>query len=450
MWAWRFSLNSSFTIPPEVTLKRPNAIVTSLATSGALQSLNVATGILLARELGPADRGDLAAVLLWPGLIAAVAGLGIGHASTYYVARAHVPPATVLSTSLALAAALSVGGVVIGVILMPVILSGYEESTLRAAYLYLAFIPLNIAALYIMGTLNGLNRYVAFQALRVLVIAVSGVVIVALAILDNLTVDSAVLAYLGANLVTMLAALWATRAEWDGPPRLDLGLARSLVGFGVKSQTTTMSAFLNQRLDLLAISVVLSPAQLAIYTVAVTVSSVTNLIGSSVALVALPSVARAKGEDTAREVTTYASLTLVCSILVSLPILLLVPFLIPFLFGSEFAPAVDVARVLLVGAVAYSTSRTLEACLQGLGRPLEAGLAEGGALLFTAVGLATLLPLIELQGAALASLVAYTASVLLMTRRVSRHLEVSWTQLYLPSATMLQRLLTDLRSRSPR
>src|SRR5919106_1494778 len=53
----------------------------------AVQFVNVATGLLLARELGPHDRGVLLAVMLWPGLLATLAGLGVAEAVAYSVAR---------------------------------------------------------------------------------------------------------------------------------------------------------------------------------------------------------------------------------------------------------------------------------------------------------------------------------------------------------------------------
>src|SRR6266851_4167131 len=59
----------------------------SLVASGLVQLLNVVSGIVIARSLGPAGRGELAAVLLWPALLASLSGLGTTDAITYLTAR---------------------------------------------------------------------------------------------------------------------------------------------------------------------------------------------------------------------------------------------------------------------------------------------------------------------------------------------------------------------------
>ncbi len=189
------------------------------------------------------------------------------------------------------------------------------------------------------------------------------------------------------------------------------------------------------------ISAFLSPALLGLYVVAVSLTSLTSLIGFSAALVALPAVAAlTAGHARSDAARFFVATALVGSVLVSLPVLIFAPSLIDLFFGEAFGAAADASRVLLVGAVAYSTSRTLEAVLQAVRRPLDAGIAEGGALIFTAAGLAALLPALELVGAALASLVAYTASAAFMVRRAARALEVTGTQLLVPNRAAFEEI----------
>ena len=52
----------------------------------ALNGLGVISGVFVARGLGPAGRGQLAAAMLWPTAIGFVLGLGLHHAFTYHVA----------------------------------------------------------------------------------------------------------------------------------------------------------------------------------------------------------------------------------------------------------------------------------------------------------------------------------------------------------------------------
>src|SRR5438105_759149 len=61
--------------------------VVSLIVSLAIQGLNVTSGVLLARSLGPTGRGELAAVILWPAVLATIFFAGFIEAVTYFTSR---------------------------------------------------------------------------------------------------------------------------------------------------------------------------------------------------------------------------------------------------------------------------------------------------------------------------------------------------------------------------
>jgi O-antigen/teichoic acid export membrane protein len=153
-------------------------------------------------------------------------------------------------------------------------------------------------------------------------------------------------------------------------------------------------------------------------------------VGSSVSLVALPFIARLDRADRRFDVARRLVLiTVGAALAVTIPMVLFAPDLLLVFFGKSYVPATNVARVLLVAGVILSTNRTLGAILKGLGRPLDAGMAEFVALGFTVVALAALLPTLGLMGAAVASVVAYGVSLSWMFRRVARALDVPVSEL---------------------
>ncbi len=423
----------------------------SFGASAAIQLLNVATGVVLARQLGPSARGELAGVLLWPALLAAVGSLGLVEATTYHAARGTEPVGKIVGTSLAIAAAQSLILVGIGLGLVPAVLSHYGPSAVHAAWLFLGFIPLNLVTLYLMATLNGLHRFGSFNVLRLQVIVGSAAGLLLLAVAHRLSPRTAVFAYLGSNLVTAATAAALVGRVSLSPIGFDSSLARKLLVFGLKSHSANLSSLVNERLDQLVISAFLAPARLGLYVIAITLTSLTGLIGGSVAMVAMPTLA---GLPSARErsqaARRFVALTIAISALVTVPLILLTPTLIGLFFGSAFSGAADVARVLLVAAVILSTNRVLTAILTGIGRPLDAGIGETIALAATLGGLAALLPVLGLVGAALASLLAYAVSGAWMVRRVLGPLEVGPAGLLLPERGDIERLARRCRSwRSP-
>jgi O-antigen/teichoic acid export membrane protein len=398
--------------------RRPLSL--SLGASLAIQALNVLTGALLARSLGPDGRGELAAVMLWPALLAALGSLGVVDAITYHAARATSPLGSLLASSITLCLLQSSILVMAGTAIVSRVLARYGPDTVRLGRLFLAYIPLYLLAMYLMAVLNGARRYARFHSLRLLVIGVSAGGLFAVVALGHLTVASAAVTYLGAHLLALVTAALSLRDE-RASLQIDIGVIRQLLAFGVKSHGGNLASLLNERLDQLLISLFLAPASLGLYIIAVTLTSVTGLVGSSMALVALPSVAHlpagAARYQTARRML---AVTVLMSCAVTIPILLLLPKLIAWFFGRPYLAAAPAGRVLLLAAVVLSTNRVLGAVLRAAGRPLDAGWAELLALVVTGAGLTALLPAFGLMGAAVTSLFAYAVSMGWMALRVSR------------------------------
>ncbi|MGE5282661.1 MAG: oligosaccharide flippase family protein [Chloroflexota bacterium] len=422
-------------------------MVGSFVTTGVIQAIQAVVGVLLARILGPSHRGELAAVILWPTLMATIGSLGLAQSATYHASRAkQLGP--VVGSALAFVAVDSVVLIAIGWAILPVVLSGHDASVVHDGQLFLtAFVPLNLLAVSMMSILNGSHRFAWFQSLRLIIIAGAGAGIIALAVGGKMTVASAAGAYIGGNAIGAFLALVVTlRSVGVSNVRFSRATSRGLLGFGLKSFLSQSMWTLNERVDQLVISVFFSATSLGLYVVAVTLTSLTTLIGFSAALVALPVVARieAAGER-ARTARIIVSATLICATAASVPIFVAEPTLIRVLFGEGFVSAAGVGRVLLVAGVVFGLNRVLEALLQAVGRPLESSIGEGVALAVTAGGLAALLPTLGIMGAGVTSLLAYSASSAFMVRRVSGALDVSTASLLTPERGSVGRMRALVR-----
>jgi O-antigen/teichoic acid export membrane protein len=425
----------------------------SFASSTGIQALNVLTGVLLARTLGPHGRGELAALVLWPSILAAVGNLGVIDAVTYYSARSKTSVGTIVGSSLVLGVCQSAFLITVGFFLFPLVLSHYDQHALHTAYLFLVFVPINILTLNLAGAVNGLHRFLWFQGVRLMVVGATVVGLLAFAFARALTPQTAVLVYLAANLITLCTAAVLYRLADRSPLRFKYKVARELLSFGVRSHLGNVSSLLNERLDQLVISVFLAPTKLGLYVVAVTLCSLTTLVGSSVSLVALPTLARLRGvAERARAARRLVGLTAAGSAVLTLPVIAFTPLVIEIAFGSPFRSAAVVSRILLVAAVILSTNRALGSILTGIGRPLDAGIAESLALVATFAGLAALLPAFGLVGAGIASLIAYSVSSVWMIHRATKALDLSASQLLLPERRdvgALLRLLFFSRAPAP-
>lgn len=150
-----------------------------------------------------------------------------------------------------------------------------------------------------------------------------------------------------------------------------------LTRFGAKSFLGTASPIDTFRIDQAAVAALLSPTALGIYAAALGFTNLPRFIGLSVGVVAFPTLAADPSTPGARrKILHYAALTFALSLLVVIPLLILAPWLVTLLLGSDFAASVPIVRILLVGSLYYSLRRVLIDALRGLGYPQDGTIAE--------------------------------------------------------------------------
>lgn len=420
---------------PLATLGLRRRLSVSLSASVGVQGLGVLTGVLLARALGAEGRGTLAAILLWPAVLAALGCLGLPDSTTFHAARETLATGRLVATTLLIGVVQSIVLSAIGLAVVPLVLGRYGPHAVALGLGALSFVPVYLVTLYLMNILNGLQRTGSFQALRLLVVATTGAALAGLFVAGHLTLATAVAAQVGAHALAGVGAMALILRTVEGPFRPDRRAARLLVSFGIRSHLNAVAVDLNERLDQVLIALVLGPLGLGLYVIAVTMTSLTGIVGGAVSVVALPTVARLVRKDeqiaaARRCVGVVAGI----SLLITVPVIVLAPQLIELFFGSSFRPAVNVARILLVAAVVLSTARVVGAVVTAIGRPLDAGIPELAGLCVTIALLAVLLPTLGLTGAAVASLAAYTVTCVGTLRRAGRTLGTPALSLLLPAA----------------
>jgi O-antigen/teichoic acid export membrane protein len=89
------------------------------------------------------------------------------------------------------------------------------------------------------------------------------------------------------------------------------------------------------------------------------------------------------------------------------------------IFGAEFRSALPAALVLVIASGIASLNSVGAECLRGLGRPGSALRAECAGLAVTAIALPALIPLAGIVGAACASVLAYSATLIVQQRELS-------------------------------
>jgi len=420
-------------INPTFTSKPRLDIASTAATEVMLVVLSFITGILSARLLGPAGRGELAIVILWPSVIAGLGNLGIREALVYFQANGEHSSSELAGAGFLFALFQSLILIVVGWLLVPLLTAGKGDAITRQSLFYLWFIPFNLMSLYSLGLLRGQLRIYRFNLLRgsISVIYLSGMIL--LWWINRLGVQTLTIVMLLSNIIVAILAWWSLvqRSRISFPRSITI--YRDLFTYGIKNHFGTISSMLNARLDQMLMAIFLTPTELGWYVVAVSVSGLVTTASATLEKLLFPRVARAGSEREQFQIlSTYSRFNFTATLLIGALIAITVPLLIPFVYSTSFRPAVLPAEILIIAGVFLSINQNWEAGLRGLKHPGMASKAELFGLIITGISLFILLPTLRIFGAAIASLIAYLLTTSLLFTQYSRYWNVRITDLLRP------------------
>lgn len=381
-------------------------------TSGSnilLALLGVGTGVLAARLLGPDGRGQLAAIQMWPNFLAAIANLGLPEAVVYFSARSRADSGRYLGSALSMTLLVSALFIAVGYWTLPLLLPAQSADVVWAARWYLLLLP--VQALYLPHhSFRGLRDFTAWNALRFLA-SFGWIAVLAFAVASGWTSPAFIaLAYLGVLAVLAVPTLLLTERRVPRPFRPDLRHWQPMLRFGLPSVTSGVPRMLNLRLDQMLMAALLPAHTLGLYVVAVTWSNAVLPFPSALANVLFPrTAAQTEIADRRRVFAQGIRLAVLSTACVAAVVLALTSSALPLLFGADFAAAIPAALILVVAAAIASVNMVLEEGLRGLGRPSLVLWAELSGLAVTVVALLFLLRPFGIVGAALASVLGYTA-----------------------------------------
>lgn len=378
-----------------------------------IYGLAFALRVLLAQGLGDSGLGTYAlffnAVLVAGG----VANLGIGLGNIYFLNKGTYSYGTLLAGSLA---AIVLASAAAWVLLAGYALAAGDELFVggRSFWLYGAALPAVVAYVILTSFLHGSSRFFALSAVAVAQ-GLAGVVAAAvLYALDALDVFGALAAWTGSFLLADLVALALV-----GPGRVRLGdvlrprwrVLWDQVRYGAQGQVANLAALFNYRLDQFLVAAWVSRAGVGHYAVAVGLGESVWWISSAVAMVLLPRLTGMAREEAGETTPVVCRNTLLVSIAASAGLMAVSPLAVRVLFGREFDPAVEPLLLLMPGIVAGSATRVLGSYLFSQGRIIYNTYATFIALGVTVALDMALIPWLKVDGAAIASSIAYACAL---------------------------------------
>ncbi len=395
--------------------------------------LSMITGIITARMLGPHNRGIFALVYLFASTVVTFGKLGLSQANVYSIRRHQIPPERVASN--ALFVALALGAVFASTVwffrahLLSTFLRGVPVWAVVAA---LPLIPVLLFESYFNAIIQALGQFSLYNRRLMIGTAslVAGMFVFLVVIRGGL--EAAILVVV---LNPIVMDTWLLVTVWrmlHMRLRLDFGLLRRELRFGVKSHVQVLAQHLHLRADVYLVAYFLNPSEVAFYVLAVRLAEFMLDIPRSVGMVLYPRLASLDDREMYRLAAQGCRRTLLVTSSAAIAISLIGPLLIVLWYGHAYAPAAKPLPFIAMGIVMMSILVLLTQTFTSRGKQ-QVNIVVGFVALIGNLGLnVVLIPAMGIVGAALASAISYSVAACLLIVLFVRASKLSVAEVLLP------------------
>jgi O-antigen/teichoic acid export membrane protein len=352
-------------------------------------------------------------------LTVAIGTAGFTYAVAYYASRRDADRGAILGNTLVVAGGLALVCVPCFALLGDELARALSHGQDAAAW---SLVGVVVLAMFLdWCTHNQLIGKLQFGRLNVLLVAAQLTSLGAIVVFVHVAgwgVIGGVLAVISASVVMIAGSLIAVGRL---RPSVDFGLMRRLFAYGSRVSVGWVFQLVNYRADVFVLQAFVPLRDVGIYVVAVLVAELALTAGGALSTSVNALVANYEGER--RQSETIASSMRHGIILTAATVgglAVVGGFAIPILFGSDFSAAVTPMYILLPGVFFLGCGQVVTGNLRGVGRPGVSSWLAAGAVVVT-LGLDfALIPSHGIDGAALASSIAYiaygTAGVVALSR----------------------------------
>jgi O-antigen/teichoic acid export membrane protein len=372
--------------------------------------LGGATSIMTARWLGPAGKGELAALVFLVSLIAQIFLCGIGDSLIVRVCQGKTTLQAATATAILVAVIAGIAGA--GFYWAAAAIQFRQDFAQLQTGIALAsaVVPLMVLYQLAISILNSQERIASSSGVMVLNSFSTAALTWLAVVWFGGGVRGAVLAMLAA---AGLACVWAylrvgsVGVKPIGKP--DRQFLRFAASYGPKVQFSALLAAVAARFDLLLVYSLAGQAAAGLYSVALTAGVLNGMVSLALVVASFPRLA-ALGERAALELALRLNRTLVaCSVGTGVLLAAVMPFALPLAFGRAYEAAIWPTMVLLAGSVFGGSQYVLARAMAARGSPrllVESFAISAGVMIALDF---LLIPRFGIVGAAAASSLSFVA-----------------------------------------
>jgi O-antigen/teichoic acid export membrane protein len=388
-----------------------HAIAQTIGSKILIQAINACTGIITARALMPAGRGQLAAMILWSQFISYLSSLGIPsslvHAYRRYPEKRH----DIVATGLVMSLGTGLLVTILGVYFLPHWMQRYPASIIRYAQWFLIITPICSLTYTGKSILEAAGSFTSSNLTQILTPVATIIPLIALGLLHALSPFNAGLCYIIAAIPAFYYLMLRVRPYIHGL-RPSLDTSKLLLSFGIRSYGIDILGTLAFQVDQVLVVSLLTPAEMGSYVVILSLTRTLNVFQNSVVAVLFPKASGLPKESVLRMSEKSARVSMIITSFFAVMVYIFGPILLRVLYGKAYMGALSSFRILLVEV-------TLSGCVFVLAQAFMALSRPGIVTSLQAIGLSLSIPLMlilipkwHIQGAAVALLISTIARLI--------------------------------------
>ena len=401
--------------------------------------------ILLARGLGKEARGIYALCLLVPEILITFLNLGINVSSVYFISRQEFPAEYVVRQNASLANWISI--LAIGLGYVTIILIGpwaFPEIPRNYLLLSLLIVPVNLHVNVMTSIFQGLQDFRSYNIPGMLNQAVMLGMVLLLIWVFKIGVVGAILSYLFGALISLVSLIILVRFKIGNnfliPFLPDGNYIRHIIRYGILAHLSNLLGFLSYRIDNFILMKVTGPAAVGIYAIAVSLGERLWLPTNAISSALFPRIASLYEEGEKQNTITPIVARIVFWL--TLPLAFGFGFisywLIPLIYGQEFAPSVYPFLGILPGIIMLNIGKIISNDLAGRGKVGLNLVITGIGFVVNLISNFTLIPRFGPLGAAVSSTISYSLVTCISLINYCRITSSPWRKVLLLQKTDLQ------------
>jgi len=326
--------------------------IRALVISMLILLLNMITGMITARVLGPAGRGDLAAIVLCAEMLAFTMTFGIPAALLYNMKRKPEEAAKLYISALMMTGVCSIAALGIGFTIIPYWLHSYSSEIIAYAQMAVLVTPVILITFIHKSMFRARNEFHIFNRLRMLLPLVTILMLITLFIGDWMTPLTAAMSYLLPYcpfvIWNMVRFVRMYKLKWNNAFNNLKDSILSLYHYGMRAYGVDFLGNIALYIDRVIVVGMLSPAHFGIYVVAVSLSRMVNIFQHSISLVLFPKASELTVDKIIILTTRVFRISNLVALVGVLILLWIAPIVLTLLYGEEFAGALNTFRVLVL------------------------------------------------------------------------------------------------------